>query len=82
MSVSKVEDPFKQQREIDGTATIEDQNDPVTMVLGLKDVRKCAHNWKVFQSGGEEVGRIFLGREVGSTLTLIERRKVNAHAAC
>ena len=42
---------------------IEDQDDPVTMILGLKDVRKCAHNWKIFQSGAVP-GRIVVPSEV------------------
>lgn len=40
-----------------------DQEDHVQMVLGLKDVRKTAHNWKTFQSGGSEVGRIVIPSE-------------------
>lgn len=64
MKISNFPDPFKQVRESDGVSTIDDQNDPVTMVMGLKNVRKCAHNWKSFQSGGEEVGRIVVPSEV------------------
>lgn len=63
MKTSTFPDPFEQARVNEGTSTINDQNDPVTMVLGLKDVRKCAHNWKAFQSGGEEVGRIVVPSE-------------------
>ncbi|MCI2283897.1 cytochrome P450 [Colwellia sp. MSW7] len=63
MTTSTFPDPFEQARLNEGTSTIDDQNDPVTMVLGLKDVRKCAHNWKTFQSGGEEVGRIVVPSE-------------------
>ncbi|MDO6612310.1 cytochrome P450 [Shewanella sp. 1_MG-2023] len=64
MKVSELPDPFEQTRLNEGAAIIDDQDDPVTMVLGLKDVRKCAHNWKVFQSGGEEVGRIVVPSEM------------------
>lgn len=63
MKTSTFPDPFEQARVNEGTSTIDDQSDPVTMVLGLKDVRKCAHNWKTFQSGGEEVGRIVVPSE-------------------
>ncbi|MBU2872079.1 cytochrome P450 [Colwellia sp. E2M01] len=63
MTISIFPDPFEQARTTDGVSTIDDQNDPVTMVMGLKDVRKCAHNWKSFQSGGEEVGRIVVPSE-------------------
>ncbi|TNJ45341.1 cytochrome P450 [Tamlana fucoidanivorans] len=64
MEKSKFTDPFKQAREGKGYGEMNDQNDPVTMILGHKDVRKCAHNWKTFQSGGEEVGRIVVPSEV------------------
>ena len=64
MEKSKISDPFKEARESKGYGKMNDQNDPVTMVLGHKDVRKCAHNWKTFQSGGEEVGRIVVPSEV------------------
>ena len=63
MTTSTFPDPFEQARTSEGTSTIDDQNDPVTMVMGLKDVRKCAHNWKKFQSGGDEVGRIVVPSE-------------------
>ena len=64
MEKSKISDPFKEARLDKGFGKMNDQNDPVTMVLGHKDVRKCAHNWKTFQSGGEEVGRIVVPSEV------------------
>ncbi|KAA5823766.1 cytochrome P450 [Algibacter amylolyticus] len=64
MEKSKISDPFKKARLEKGIGEMNDQNDPVTMVLGHKDVRKCAHNWKTFQSGGEEVGRIVVPSEV------------------
>lgn len=64
MKKSTISDPFKEARESKGYGEMNDQNDPVTMILGHKDVRKCAHNWKTFQSGGEEVGRIVVPSEV------------------
>ncbi|WP_299548300.1 cytochrome P450 [Seonamhaeicola sp.] len=64
MKKSTLSDPFKEAREGKGFGEMNDQNDPVVMVLGHKDVRKCAHNWKTFQSGGEEVGRIVIPSEV------------------
>lgn len=64
MKKSTLSDPFKEARESKGFGEMDDQNDPVVMVLGHKDVRKCAHNWKTFQSGGDEVGRIVVPSEV------------------
>ncbi|XQW83427.1 cytochrome P450 [Thalassotalea piscium] len=63
MAISTFPDPFESARTTTGVSEIQDQDDPVTMVLGLKDVRKCAHNWKSFQSGGDEVGRIVIPSE-------------------
>lgn len=63
MDKSKLSDPFKTIRNNEGISQIDDQNDPVNMVLGLKDVRKCAHNWKKFQSGAKP-GRIVVPSEV------------------
>ncbi|WP_166424260.1 cytochrome P450 [Paraglaciecola sp. 20A4] len=56
-------DPFKNTRATSGCAHMDDQNDPVTMILRLKDVRKTAHNWKTFQSGATP-GRIVIPSEV------------------
>lgn len=56
-------DPFEQAREEQGYGTMDDQGDPVTMLLRLKDVRKTAHNWKTFQSGAKP-GRIVVPSEV------------------
>ena len=63
MRVSEFNDTFKEEREKKGIASLNDQNDSVTMVLRHKDVRKCAHNWKMYQSGGEEIGRIVIPSE-------------------
>ncbi|TYA73906.1 cytochrome P450 [Seonamhaeicola marinus] len=64
MKKSTLPDPFKEARQGKGIGEMNDQNDPVKMVLGHKDVRRCAHNWKTFQSGGDEVGRIVVPSEV------------------
>ncbi|MBU2950850.1 cytochrome P450 [Tamlana agarivorans] len=64
MEKSKFDDPFKEARQDQGFGEMNDQNDPVKIILGHKDVRKCAHNWKTFQSGGEEIGRIVVPSEV------------------
>ncbi|ABG40822.1 cytochrome P450 [Paraglaciecola sp. T6c] len=56
-------DPFKEARVSSGCAHMNDQDDPVTMILRLKDVRKTAHNWKTFQSGAAP-GRIVIPSEV------------------
>ncbi|WP_144209621.1 cytochrome P450 [Shewanella donghaensis] len=68
MSKSELPDAFEQARVNSGIGHIEDQNDPVTMVLGLKEVRKCAHNWKAFQSGAKP-GRIVVPSEVNIRTT-------------
>lgn len=63
MKKSNFPDPFEKVREETGHSTIDDQNDPVTMLLRLKDVRRTAHNWKTFQSGAKP-GRIVVPSEV------------------
>ncbi|WP_016957575.1 cytochrome P450 [Catenovulum agarivorans] len=63
MKRSEFADPFEQARNEQGIGKMQDQDDPVTMVLGLKDVRKCAHNWQTFQSGAKP-GRIVVPSEV------------------
>lgn len=62
-AVGTFDDGFGLYRAQDGTLDINDQQDPVKMVLGLKAVRKSAHNWKVFQSGAKP-GRIVVPSEV------------------
>lgn len=64
MSKSNFPDAFEKARKEKGFGEMNDQDDPVTMLFRLKDVRKTAHNWKTFQSGGEEVGRIVVPSEV------------------
>ncbi|WNH11955.1 cytochrome P450 [Thalassobellus suaedae] len=63
MKKSALPDPFETARNTKGYGEMNDQNDPVTMILGHKDVRKCAHNWKTFQSGATP-GRIVVPSEV------------------
>ncbi|WP_165741150.1 cytochrome P450 [Pseudoalteromonas sp. Z1A6] len=61
--ISEFPDAFVQQRKVTGMGQMDDQNDPVNMILGLKDVRKAAHNCAVFQSGAKP-GRIVIPSEV------------------
>ncbi|MEM6770682.1 MAG: cytochrome P450, partial [Bacteroidota bacterium] len=60
---SKFPDPFAAARATEGVHDIDDQGDPVKMVLGHRDVRKCAHDWRRFQSGAKP-GRIVVPSEV------------------
>lgn len=62
-SASQFPDPFEEARETKGYGEVEDQGDPVTMLLRLKDVRKTAHNWKEFSSQ-DTPGRIVVPSEV------------------
>lgn len=63
MKKSELPDPFEQARVETGVGNMNDQDDPVQILLRLKDVRKTAHNWKVFQSGAKP-GRIVVPSEV------------------
>ena len=63
MKKSSISDPFEQARLEKGYGEMTEQNDPLVMVLRHKDVRKCAHNWKTFQSGATP-GRIVVPSEV------------------
>jgi cytochrome P450 len=63
MKKSALPDPFEQARLEKGFGKMDDQNDPVMMLLRHKDVRKTAHNWKTFQSGAAP-GRIVIPSEV------------------
>ncbi len=63
IKVSEFPDAFAEIRQSQGTSTIDDQNDPVTMLLRHKDVRKTAHNYKTFQSAAQP-GRIVVPSEV------------------
>ncbi|MDO6808072.1 hypothetical protein Q4603_05615 [Zobellia galactanivorans] len=63
MKKSELPDPFEKARESKGYGEMNDQDDPVTMLLRHKDVRKSAHNYKTFQSGAVP-GRIVIPSEV------------------
>lgn len=63
MKISEFSCPFSSASQSKGFGKMDDQNDPVTMLLRLKDVRKTAHNWRVFQSGAAP-GRIVVPSEV------------------
>ncbi|MBX2871762.1 MAG: cytochrome P450 [Saprospiraceae bacterium] len=63
MKKSALPDPFEKARLEKGLGQMNDQDDPVVMVLRHKDVRKCAHQWQKFQSGAEP-GRIVVPSEV------------------
>ncbi|SNR16610.1 cytochrome P450 [Tenacibaculum jejuense] len=60
---SEFSDPFEEARKKTGLGHIDDQNDPVAMILRHKDVRKTAHNWKTYQSSAVP-GRIVVPSEV------------------
>lgn len=63
MAGSVIDDPFEELRTSKGYEEIDDQGDPVVMILGHKNVRRCAHNYKNFQSGAKP-GRIVVPSEV------------------
>ncbi len=60
---SEFPDPFTAARKAEGIREIDDQGDPVKMVLGHRNVRKSAHDWRTFQSGARP-GRIVVPSEV------------------
>ena len=64
MKKSELPDPFAEARSISGIGSCNDQNDPVTMLLRLKDVRKTAKDWKTFRSQDKHPGRIVIPSEV------------------
>lgn len=63
MKKSVFPDPFEKVRTTIGHSEIDDQDDPVTMLLRHKDVRKSAHNYKSFSSEAIP-GRIVVPSEV------------------
>lgn len=63
MNKSEFPDPFEQARLDQGFGEMNDQDDPVMMLLRLRDVRKTAHNYQTFQSGAIP-GRIVVPSEV------------------
>ena len=56
-------DPFEHARLEKGFGEMNDQDDPVVIVLRHKDIRQCAKNWQSFQSGAKP-GRIVVPSEV------------------
>ncbi|EIJ40740.1 cytochrome P450 [Galbibacter orientalis DSM 19592] len=63
MNQSEFIDPFNKARIEKGFGEMDDQNDPVVMLLRHKDVRKAAHDWKTFSSNAVP-GRIVVPSEV------------------
>jgi len=69
MKKSELPDPFIEARKNKGYEHYNDQEDPVTMLLRLKDVRKTAKDWKTFKSQAEKPGRIVVPSEVNIAVT-------------
>ena len=63
MKKSNFLDPFDKARREKGVGEMDDQNDPVIMVLRHKDVKAYAKDWQTFQSGAKP-GRIVVPSEV------------------
>ena len=63
MKKSEFPDPFKKARQEKGLGKMEDQNDPVLMILRHNDVKSCAHNWQTFTSAAKP-GQIVVPSEV------------------
>ena len=63
MKKSNFLDPFDKARLEKGFGEMDDQNDPVVMVLRHKDVKQYAKDWGTFQSGAKP-GRIVVPSEV------------------
>ncbi|MEM6317598.1 MAG: cytochrome P450 [Bacteroidota bacterium] len=68
MKKSTHPDPFEKTRLEKGYAQVDDQDDPVTMLLRYQDVRKTAYNWETFQSAAQP-GRIVVPSEVNIRTT-------------
>lgn len=62
MNKSNFLDPFEKERQEKGYGKMMDQGEEVTMVFGHRDVRRCAHNSKIYQSGAAP-GRIVIPSE-------------------
>lgn len=56
-------DPFRQAREQRGLGEMNDQGDPLLMILRHRELRKCAHQFQTFSSETEP-GRIVVPSEV------------------
>ncbi|MEL6943618.1 MAG: cytochrome P450, partial [Bacteroidota bacterium] len=63
MNKSEFPDPFEEARKETGLGHMNDQDDPVVMLLRLADVKETAKNWETFQSGAKP-GRIVVPSEV------------------
>jgi len=63
MNKSELPDPFEKSRLKTGIAEMNDQDDPVKMVLRYEDLRKIAKNYKLFSSETDP-GRIVIPSEV------------------
>ncbi|MEM0993589.1 MAG: cytochrome P450 [Bacteroidota bacterium] len=63
MKKSEFPDAFAAARQSTGLGYMNDQDDPVQMVMRLRDLRKCAHDWKTYSSAGT-VGRTVVPSEV------------------
>lgn len=63
MQKSELPDPFEKTRLEKGIGEMNDQDDPVKMILRHKDLRKTAHNYKTFTSAAVP-GRIVVPSEV------------------
>ncbi|MDE0838234.1 MAG: cytochrome P450 [Kiritimatiellae bacterium] len=48
--MSDLRDPFKNDREINGLHHVDVDGENIALVLGLKDIRKTAKDWKTFSS--------------------------------
>lgn len=48
--MSDPRDPFQERRQAAGTQSVRGDDEDVTMILRLKDVRKAAKDWKTFSS--------------------------------
>ncbi|MEM6641810.1 MAG: cytochrome P450 [Bacteroidota bacterium] len=59
---SEFPDAFAKPRQATGLGYMNDQDDPVKMVMRLRDLRKCAHDWQTYSSAGE-VGRTVVPSE-------------------
>jgi len=64
MKKSDFPDVFGEARNAKGVGQYNDQGDPVSMLLRLKDVRKTAKDFKTFRSQGERPGHIVVPHEM------------------
>lgn len=62
MKKGEFNDPFKKARIENGMHNIKDHEEEVIMILRHDDIKQCALNWKIFQSGATP-GRIVVPSE-------------------